>query len=350
MGGYPGHVVPGLVVGFWGSAWLVLTFIAHLKQRRKVSGGARRNDLRALRWEDGYKHYSWLPFPCAPRVPVEPILKIFLSVVGMIFELLLEKPSHEPTFRWQVTGAFNQPPEVEKAQHATMYSFFILSGVIDLVTMGACCHFPRKTAQLVLALALWVEASLFMFHIGGRPMLDARIHYILALAIYAGALAATARVYFPTKVLVNLALSVSFIFQGSWLVAIGLILYGDNRLWWEAGQGTEHEHEYAMLASMMAFWHLFCIVTVVLVLWGLVMTLNSCGIKGLLPLVHVPALPSCLKERLQRAAEATRTKDVLYEHARLMENGKADRSDVTVEMEASRGMDESADNAEIPTQ
>lgn len=355
MGSYYGHVVPGLIIAFWGVAWLILTIVAHLKteQRRKGSG-ARRNDLRALRWEDGYKHKSWLPFPCAPRLPIEPILKVFLAVLGMFVELFVDMANHDTTFYWYVTNVFAQPNDVDKAQHATMYSFFLLSGIIDLVTMGACCRFPKKTGQLVFALALWMEGSLFLFHTGGKGMLEARIHFILSLSVCGIALAATARVFFGTKVFVNLVLSVCLLFQGTWLVAIGFILFGRNKLWWRTGSITkdpELEHKYAMIASMIAAWHLLCIVTVVLVLWGVVMTLSHCGIKVLLPLVHVPVLPACFKERLTSAAKASQADDVLYERAKLMERATADLDTTTKETE-SKGDIGDCDRvsiAEIPT-
>ena len=131
-------------------------------------------------------------------------------------------------------------------------------------------------------------------------------------------------------------------------MAIGLTLFGDNRLWWAAAEGTRHEHEYVMLASMMAAWHLFCIVVVILLLWGVVMTLSQCGCKMLLPSVHVPALPACLKKRLKRAAEASQAENVLNEHAKLIENGTAGLGIATTEMEASGCADQSSNNGEIP--
>ena len=322
MGSYYGHVVPGLVIAAWGIAWLFLTFVAHLHSKRSRSDrDAGRNDLGSLRWVDGYKHRSWLPLPCAPRVPIEPVCKICIASLGMFVELFVEMANHETTFYWHVTNIFHRPPGVEKAQHATMYSFFILSGIMDLVTMGGCCRFPKKTGQIIFALALWVEGTLFMFHTGGRSMLDSRVHFILALTIYGAALAATARIVHPTKVLVNLVLSVSLIFQGTWLVAIGFFLYGPNKMWWVAENDMSNEHDYVMLASLMAAWHLLCIVVVVLFLWGVVMTLSHCGIKVLLPLVHVPGVPASLKDRLHSAARASQSEDVLYERTGLMERG-----------------------------
>ena len=332
MGSYYGHVVPGLVIAGWGSVWLVLTLIAHLYAgHRRRERGATRNNLRALRWEDGYRHKSWLPFPCAPRLPIEPMCKILLASLGMFVELFVDLANNETSFYWRPTNVLrHKSPQVEKAQHATMYSFFILSGIMDLVTMGGCCRFPKKTGQIMFALALWMQGTLFMFHAGGHRMVDARVHFILALAVYGVAIAATVRILYATKTFVNLVLSVSLIFQGTWLAAIGFILYGPNRKWWvaEPASQSSSEHVFAMIASLMAAWHLLCIVVGVLVLWGVVMTLSHCGIKVLLPLVHVPGVPTSLKDRLNNAARASQT-EVLYEHAKLMERGAED-ADVTI--------------------
>ena len=67
------HVVVGLATAFNGVAWLVLTFVAHLKaeQRRKKKQGAGRNDRRAL--SCGYQHNSSLPLPYAPRLSIDPM-------------------------------------------------------------------------------------------------------------------------------------------------------------------------------------------------------------------------------------------------------------------------------------
>ena len=162
------------------------------------------NNLKALHWEDSYKHKSWLPKPCVPQLPHEPICKSFSASLGMFVELFIELKNHKTTVYWQLVNIFQQPPAAEKVQHCTTYSFFLLSSIMDLVTMGTSCRFLKKTGQILFACALCMGGTLFLFHIGRWTTVDAR-HFILSLSFYGVALTPT--IFFSTKVFVTLILS-----------------------------------------------------------------------------------------------------------------------------------------------
>ena len=285
-----GHLLVGLATAFNGVAWLVLTFVSHLKaeQQCKENKGTGRNDHRAL--SCGYQHNSCLPLPYAPRLSIDPLTP-----------------------------------------------------------------FPKKMGETLIALALWVEGVLLTIHLSTNGLSMPSVggmHFILTLSVYGGALAATATIFIPMKVFVNLVLSVSLIFQGTWLVAIGFILqYGPSKMWlWWAENGMtlsiEDQQACFTLTSLMAAWLLLCIMTVALMLWDLIVTLNhcSCNIKVLLPLIQVPGQPACFKEQLSNIAAASQTEEVLlqYECIELMKRSVVVDVDVDVtkEAEANNGADE----------
>ena len=254
-----GHVVVGLATAFNGVAWLVLSIVAHLKaERRRKNTGAGRNDRRAL--SCSYQHNSCLPLPYAPRLSIDPM-----------------------------------------------------------------SPFPKKMGETLIALALWVEGVLLTIHLSTNGLSMRSVggmYFILTLSVYGGALAATATIFISMKVFVNLVLSVSLIFQGTWLVAIGFILqYGPSKMWlWWAENGMtlsmEDQQARFTLTSLMAAWLLLCIVTVALMLWDLIVTLNhcACNIKVLLPMIKVPGQPACFKEQLSNIAAASQTEEVLLQY------------------------------------
>ena len=78
---------------------------------------------------------------------------------------------------------------IGNAQHITMYFFFALSGVLDLLTMRGLA--PEGTDYMGMVIALLVEGALFKFHLFGRDELDVLIHVLLLYVIGFSALVIT---------------------------------------------------------------------------------------------------------------------------------------------------------------
>lgn len=72
---------------------------------------------------------------------------------------------------------------VSTVQHATMYFFFLLSGVVD-IAMHYGTAIPPGTDYISIVIALVVEGLLFVSHIHGREALDIQVHMLLVYVIF----------------------------------------------------------------------------------------------------------------------------------------------------------------------
>lgn len=310
MGTLAGHVVPGVFFVIYGGWWSFISIWSHLKRGgAKMSYPPLPNSKKlppsfALYKQERRDHEqnqrSWIPQPFCTRIPLEPIIKVFCSAVGIMVECVdvVTDPSTSRTYTklYSVTnpdGSFN---DLSQLQHITMYSAFALSGLVDLLTM--CIRCPDHTGQIFLALAFLVEGALFHFHTGGMTPLSTQLHFTLTIVIFLCSLYALLRVWFPTSYLTNAGLALAIILQGTWFIQVGDILYGGRYL--PVGGDTEHSHEHMqntmatmhamtnstlssmsptqensphndiMFASALFTWHLIAIFLFILVEWVIV--------------------------------------------------------------------------------
>ena len=274
MGSFEGHVIPGIFFVIYGLWWLLNTYVLHFWNRNGSSSSGKVNRA-GLRREYEINRRSWLSLPCCPRVHLEPVVKVLLSIIGIIVELLFNvvpDPDHEGQTKIIVKvylTIHGDDPPVAKLQHATMYAFFMISGIVDLLSL--LVRIPKKTGQLFLSIAFLMEGLLFYFHVDERKMLDVRVHYILTLAIFGCAIASLARMYSGTNLFINLSLSFAIIYQGVWFIQAATIMYGRNKASWD---WTNHHH--SMLVALIGAWHVMMVSVFMLASWSIVHLVLRC--------------------------------------------------------------------------
>lgn len=337
MGTLAGHVVPGVFFIIYGGWWSFISIWSHLKRgnvkpshpslpsfkklssRREGDGTATGGPTPSFtlykqeRREREQSQRSWIPQPFCTPVPLEPIIKFFCSVIGIMVECvdLVTDPATSRTYTklYTVTnpdGSFN---DLSQLQHITMYSAFALSGLVDLLTLRVRC--PDHTSQVFLALAFLVEGALFHFHTGGMTPLSTQLHVTLTIVIFLCSLFALLRVWFSTSYLVNMGLGLTMALQGTWFIQVGDILYGGRYLSVVGGVDSEHmethghvqvtaattmammssmnpmgnaslaphnggEHNDIMFASVLFTWHLMALILFALVEWVVVRRVYGC--------------------------------------------------------------------------
>lgn len=284
MGTYWGHVIPGaffLVYGFW---WTFTTNLNYFYDRG-TSPRQAQSSRNAQKREHDLNKRSWLPLPWWPRIVIEPAIKVLLPLLGMLLELLIDlvpvngngmAPNGTVTagplrlgispVDLSVTDSDLYP--VERVQHGTMYAFFLVSGIIDLVSLVV--RLPKKTGHIFLSLAFGIEGLLFMFHVGGRQMLDIRIHTVLVYAIFLCSLAAAARMYSATNLFINSLVCFGLILQGTWFIQAAEILYGSHASRWHWSN-----HHDSMLVALIGAWHVLGIALFLLIAWLLARFVHS---------------------------------------------------------------------------
>ena len=249
MGTYAGHVIPGSFFIIYGLWWLFVSYSQYFYFRGTRAGRnvtKRDNELRRR---------SWVTLPCLPRFHIEPACKIILPLLGIIIELLVDKDGEGNIIFSPATLG-----DVERLQHGTMYLAFIISGLVDLLSIVV--RIPRVTGMLFLSAAFWLEGLLFYFHVGGREMLDVRIHLILVLGIFGCGVATLARMYSPTNLLINGSFTFAMLFQGTWFIQAAEVLYGNNAAAWNWS-----DHHHAMVVALFGAWHVLGLGMFMLLLW-----------------------------------------------------------------------------------
>ena len=292
MGSFSGHVLPGSFFILYGVAWIVLAMITHLKSKAGSSQAGKRikrdhSVVNGVSFFDykrdiGLSRKSWLPLPCSPlsRIPLEPIIKIVLPFIGILVEAFLSvikdhqgKP-HITGSVYHVYLSDGYLNHLDKLQHITMYGAFVLSGIVDILTI--LVKFPHQTSALFLALAFLTEGILFYFHTDGRDAINIQIHFILTLVIGICVLFAFLRTMYATNLLINLGLGFSIFLQGTWFIQVAHFLYppgGKGIIINEMkrhheGNGDDYDHHAAvMFIACSLTWHIMFITIGMLIVW-----------------------------------------------------------------------------------
>ncbi|XP_076115661.1 transmembrane protein 45B-like [Mytilus galloprovincialis] len=183
MGSFMGHAFPGsifIIIGIW---WMVQTLRRYFDSKN-----------------------SNVPFSSTvtfklKRFPIEAVCKVLLITIGLIAELALHNK-----------------------QHATMYAFFGLTGIVDLIVFFNTL--PIKDLDYVsLSLALIMEAILFKYHLFGRDTLNVVLHHLLIFVILTTFVVTLLEMKFKNVVTIPLFRSYLLILQGTWFYQVGCILY-----------------------------------------------------------------------------------------------------------------------------
>ena len=283
MGSLAGHVLPGCFFLIYGIIWAILSMWMQLKSRvtspskkskRESSTTPTTVSFFEYKRDHGLGRKSWIPFPCCSQVPIEPILKIILALVGIIVEAFFDfvKTNVQGDQRlvaivyqvYRIDGTLN---DLAKLHHITMYGGFLLSGIIDIVTIFI--KLPRQTSTIAFSVAFWVEWMLFYSHSDSNDALNKSMHFLLTLVIFSCVIFAALRLLHASHLLINLGLAFSIFLQGTWFVQVGATLYppsGSNVLL-ETLKKPGASHSVTMYVYAVFTWHVMLIIISLLVLW-----------------------------------------------------------------------------------
>ncbi|KAH7939213.1 transmembrane protein 45B [Rhipicephalus sanguineus] len=247
MGTFIGHALPGTFLFFFGTWW---TFAAW------------RNYVRSRENKQPYECRCSYPVPCLSRkFSTEGIMKI----VGGCAGFAIESPV---TFRSDVFV------DAASTQHRSMYSFYLLSGVVD-VMYNAGFPLPQRTDYVALLLAVTCAGLQFHFHVHGRPHLDVMVHTLLVYIIAAGVACIVAEMCRPRSVLASLGRAYFCLLYATWLWQIGFMLYNPLPGYkpWDVNSHMDY-----MLAAGAFAWHMMAMLVYVGVLGAVAWAVNrTCG-------------------------------------------------------------------------
>ena len=287
MGTLIGHVMAGSFFTFHGICWCMNFIWYHHKTRplqkdsKEEEGECRKNPRQPqsasssffeLKRQHDLTHKSWIPITWT-RIPVEPLIKMLLPMMVIIVETFFdiinkEGKNHLVLSMYSLKDSNGNLNGVGKLHHILMYGGFMLSGIVDLLSI--CVKFPKQTSMLFLTLAFGVEALLFSLHTLGRDIFNVEVHFLLLLSVLSCVVFTFLRNFYATNIIVNLGVGSSILLQGVWLIQAGYILFGG---FIRESSGTSDvsshklQHRYFMFIAACFAWNLFAIAVGNLVLW-----------------------------------------------------------------------------------
>lgn len=194
------------------------------------------------------------------ELPMEAIVKISLSGVGIIVEFI--GGINSQTHRFDSVG---------NAQHITMYSFFLISGVLDILTLRGLA--PPGADYFGVVIALLVEGALFKFHLFERTELDILLHTLLLYVIAFSVIVVILEHFNRSMAILPLLRALLTMVQGTWFWAVGIILYNPTN---GAQPWDPNDHQSHMLAVVCFSWHVACNLVLMFIVGGVA----SCCYRG----------------------------------------------------------------------
>jgi hypothetical protein len=258
MGSFIGHAIPGtmfILVSIWWFTGALRTCFHHfitthvpIVQRRKgkmAKDGLRVNNGRAS-------------FGCMGRktslIPFEPIIKVCLAIIGILGELLYER-------QWALLNEDHKfvKEHLNNYAHVSMFSFFGLSGLIDLVMFYDVAPLPAGLDYAFVSLAFFVEGLLFFFHLVGRPELNVRVHTFVYMVAFLTALVLLLEMCAENKSIPSLARAFLTSLHGAWFFQIAFVLHGPTP--WK---NTSENIEFISIAFVV---HIFALAILYLLIY-----------------------------------------------------------------------------------
>ena len=174
---FAGYTLPGLIFTFLGLRWSLQLIVEWTNKLKKSSNS---NTLSI----------------CSSSLPWEGIVKLVLTGLGIIASVIASS---------QTGGSHHQadngdPEYVSSLRYATIYLFFALSGLTDiLVYYCGYSILPEGIQSFILSMAFAAEALLFALRLRFEGYLEQQIHAVLVVAVVACAISTTLEVSYNNR-------------------------------------------------------------------------------------------------------------------------------------------------------
>lgn len=247
MGTFGGHALPGSFFVVFGVWWTVQMCRRYFASRAKPGVSSFKSTVT----------YPADFCRCGPswlrRWQWEGFFKMFFAFVGFLGEVITA--THGGQFLYMNNG-----------QHATMFFFFGMSGLVDILVHHHA-PLPQDIDYMVGCLAFVVEAVLFKFHLHGRTEMDVLIHTLLLYVVYVNIMVVGLEIRYRHSIVLALARAYSVFLQGTWFWQAGFLLYNPVP---GAVRWREDDHEQMMVVTMMFTWHMAGVLVVMVCIGAVV--------------------------------------------------------------------------------
>ncbi|XP_072264492.1 transmembrane epididymal protein 1A-like [Pyxicephalus adspersus] len=207
MGTFIGHISPGL-------AFLSFGLLYTIRYSWMVLNGCKVQ--YAPRTKTKQKFWK--------TVPVEAGMKLFYSFMAVLAEFFFPPGvqklrffrSDDPEYHFQ------HPSEW---QHATMYGYFCLSGILDLISQSCLQKRCPLLEHVGVTAAFFITTLLLKFHGHGKEAVEVQVHYLLLLTCGITCAIMIFEIWHPNHPILWFAKAWLVNVQGTWLLQAAFILY-----------------------------------------------------------------------------------------------------------------------------
>ncbi|KAF5727230.1 transmembrane protein 45A [Tripterygium wilfordii] len=198
MGTFIGHIVPGLALTFLG-LWHAVNIIRTYCRRTS----------------DKFTVKFWYPLcgPLSKLKHMELTLILSFSMLAIVMQVL-DFPSLRFAFK------------LDNFEHVSMFLHLVIFAGFTLLTeLTHSSDILSGVTGILAASVFGQELFLLHFHSADHVGLEGHYHWLLQLIVFVSLLAAVAATTFPNSFPAALILSISVIFQGSWFMNMGFMLW-----------------------------------------------------------------------------------------------------------------------------
>ncbi|KAL2807521.1 transmembrane protein 45B [Daubentonia madagascariensis] len=238
MANFKGHALPGsffLIVGLW---WSVKYPLKYLHQKQKNSRLQQQQQRLEI---------------------IEAAIRTLFSIIGILAEQFVPDGPHLHLYHG------NHWMKLMNWQHSTMYLFFAVSGIVDMLTY-LVSHVPLGVDRLLMAVAIFTEGFLFYYHVHNRPPLDQHIHLLLVFCLFGGGVGVFLEVILRDNIVLELFRTSLVILQGTWFWQIGFVLFPP----FGTPEWDQEDEANIMFITMCFCWHYLVALCIVATNYSLV--------------------------------------------------------------------------------
>uniref|UniRef100_A0A8C9ACE8 Transmembrane epididymal protein 1 n=1 Tax=Prolemur simus TaxID=1328070 RepID=A0A8C9ACE8_PROSS len=210
MGTLEGHLLAAAFFLFYTLYYSVLVSLALLREQRVLKPPLPPREKQGHRW--------W------QLVPLEGVVKVVLTLTGILLEFF-----YPPGVNRLMMIDWEDPrrPFVFKDcwQHVTMYGFFMLSGVVDIVSQLCLALKSRKLERAAEALAFYVLVLLMAAHLENKGTLEIRMHILFIMPAFLLALVLTIEVWVPDQPQLWVLKAWMGMVLSNWMLQFSVLMY-----------------------------------------------------------------------------------------------------------------------------
>lgn len=250
MGTLKGHLLPAVFFLFISLYYSVLVSLALLRGQRFLKPPLPPREKRGHRW--------W------QLLSLDGVVKIVASLLSIISEFFYPLGVNRlKIIDWEDP----QRPFVfqNNWQHITMYSFFLLSGVVDIVSRSCQAQQNMKLERAAEALAFCVLALMMMVHVENKNALEVRVHVLFIVPTFLIGLVLAVEIWVPNQPQLWVLKTWLGLVLSNWLLQLCLVMYAPL-----SGQPwrSENPGDLAFLTIIFC-WHLALAAAILATVYGI---------------------------------------------------------------------------------